>query len=68
MKKFISTFFAICSLILANSAIAQLQQEENNPHLMIQEAATTTFNRMKNEKSLIAQNQSIKFALPFLLA
>ena len=56
MKKFINVFFAICSLVLANSAIAQLQQEENNPHLMIQDAATTTFNRMKNEKSLIAQN------------
>ena len=56
MKKFINAFFAICSLVLANSAIAQLQQEQNNPHLMIQEAATTTFNRMKNEKSLIAQN------------
>ena len=56
MKKFISAFLAISSLVFANSAMAQLPQKENNPHLMIQEAATTTFNRMKNEKSLIAQN------------
>lgn len=56
MKKFISAFCLICSLVLTHSALAQSQQPENNPNLMIQEAATTTFNRMKNEQSLIAQN------------
>ncbi|MDG1815582.1 MAG: ABC transporter substrate-binding protein [Glaciecola sp.] len=35
---------------------AQSDMESNNPHTMIQAAASETFSRMKNEQALIAQN------------
>ncbi len=56
MKKFISAFFVMSSLMFTHVSMAQSQQVESNPHLMIQEAASSTFSRMKNEQDLIAQN------------
>lgn len=56
MKVFFNVALILIALFSHNLSHAQSDMESNNPHTMIQAAASETFSRMKNEQALIAQD------------
>lgn len=56
MKAFFNVALILIAMFTHSLSHAQSDMESNNPHTMIQVAASETFSRMKNEQALIAQN------------
>lgn len=56
MKTIFSVTLLLITLLTSNFSYAQEDAIAENPHTMIQSAASETFARMKNEQALIAQN------------
>ena len=56
MKAFLTAALILMTLLTQSLHYAQAETESENPHTMIQNAASATFARMKNEQALIAQN------------
>ncbi len=56
MKAIFNVALILIAMFTHSLSHAQSDMESNNPHTMIQAAASETFSRMKNEQALIAQN------------
>ena len=56
MKVLFNTALIFIAFFTHSLSYAQADTDSNNPHTMIQAAASETFSRMKNEQALITQN------------
>lgn len=56
MRNWLNLFGFIAVIVLALSSVAHAETEEQNPYFLLEQVATKTFTRIKNEQMQIKQN------------
>jgi len=59
MRNWLNLFGFIAVIVLAFSSVAHAGTEEQNPYFLLEQVATKTFTRIKNEQMQIKQNPDV---------